>query len=228
MSVFASLARKRDAMGWNKGGRARTHACYRERVQAARLYSSLLLPLLRLSVLMGNYIFSLTPTFTQGLILGQLSILLLLYFILKYLFFDSKSVSDSLDDNSFHHTTTFVPEKSLPSSLLHPKLSTLDTERPDKTVESAEWLNVLLQQVCVSCTCKLLTGGTYKDIRSPTSIDPSWELGIMGWRDNRLRYSGYRSLRMRWGLRLCWYVVYFLWFWSLSTSWAGSYQSEVH
>lgn len=37
----------------------------------------------------ANYIFSLTPTFTQGLILGQLSILLLLSLILKYLFLDS-------------------------------------------------------------------------------------------------------------------------------------------
>ena len=33
---------------------------------------------------MGNYIFTLTPMFTQGLIL------LVIYFALKYLFFDSK------------------------------------------------------------------------------------------------------------------------------------------
>ena len=37
----------------------------------------------------GNYLFSLTPTFTQGLVLGQLSILVLLMLILKYLFLDS-------------------------------------------------------------------------------------------------------------------------------------------
>ena len=35
---------------------------------------------------MANYIFTLQPTFTQGLVLGQLSVFFLLALILKYLF----------------------------------------------------------------------------------------------------------------------------------------------
>lgn len=45
-------------------------------------------------------LFSLTPTFTQGLVLGQLSILLLLASILRYLFFDTHPTLPT-DDNDY-------------------------------------------------------------------------------------------------------------------------------
>src|ERR1700754_3608901 len=38
---------------------------------------------------MSNYIFTIHPTFTQGLLLGQLSVFFLLAFIVKYLFWDT-------------------------------------------------------------------------------------------------------------------------------------------
>jgi len=60
---------------------------------------------------MGNYVFTLTLMFTQGLILGQVSILLLVYFTLKYLFFDSKSaqlLDESSEDAPFFRPTFFA------------------------------------------------------------------------------------------------------------------------
>lgn len=97
---------------------------------------------------MGNYLFSLTPTFTQGLILGQLSILLLLYFILKYLFFDSKS-SLQAEENLRRHTNTFSTEDSLSPPLLQEKVRPVQKGDVLGEPESAEWLNLLLKQVRV-------------------------------------------------------------------------------
>jgi hypothetical protein len=99
---------------------------------------------------MGNYIFTLTPTFTQGLILGQVSILLLVYFILKYLFFDSKS-AQLIEESSGEDTPIFRPsfsaEKFIATSFLQTKVKKQDEEHDGDSVESAEWLNVLLKQV---------------------------------------------------------------------------------
>jgi maintenance of mitochondrial morphology protein 1 len=92
----------------------------------------------------SNYVFSLQPTFTQGLILGQVSILFLLALILKYLFIDS---SESPVETSSYH-----PRLDNESSLRgHHKLSppSRDTTE-EKGAESAEWFNMLLQQVSFS------------------------------------------------------------------------------
>jgi len=99
---------------------------------------------------MGNYIFTLTPTFTQGLILGQVSILLLVYFILKYLFFDSKSaqlLEEPSEDDAPLFWPTFSAEKFIATAFLRTKATKQDEERDGDSVESAEWLNVLLKQV---------------------------------------------------------------------------------
>jgi maintenance of mitochondrial morphology protein 1 len=100
---------------------------------------------------MGNYIFTLTPTFTQGLILGQLSILLLVYFILKYLFFDSKSVQhleDPTEEDAPAFRPSFSAEKFIPTAFLQKKVEEQDDEEHHGgSAESAEWLNVLLKQV---------------------------------------------------------------------------------
>ena len=99
---------------------------------------------------MGNYIFTLTPTFTQGLILGQVSILLLVYFILKYLFFDSKS-AQLLEEPSEEDTLPFRPsfsaEKFIATAFLQSKVKKQEEEGDGDSVESAGWLNVLLKQV---------------------------------------------------------------------------------
>jgi maintenance of morphology protein 1 len=99
-----------------------------------------------LDTAMGNYLFTLSPTFTQGLILGQLSILVLLYFILKYLFFDSKSALDldaSPNDDTLYRPTSFAAERS------HADRPSLDAKHAYRSSESAEWLNTLLLQVCI-------------------------------------------------------------------------------
>jgi len=99
---------------------------------------------------MGNYIFTLTPTFTQGLILGQVSILLLVYFILKYLFFDSKSaqlLEESSEEDKPLFKPSFSAEKFIATAFLQTKVKKQDEEHDGDSVESAEWLNVLLKQV---------------------------------------------------------------------------------
>ncbi|KAF9458206.1 maintenance of mitochondrial morphology protein 1 [Collybia nuda] len=87
----------------------------------------------------ANYIFSIQPTFTQGLVLGQLSVLVLLVLILKYLFLDStqnpfetSSYQPRLDRN--------IPQKS--SSQTND-----DVNQLDKSTETAEWFNSLVHQV---------------------------------------------------------------------------------
>ena len=94
---------------------------------------------------MGNYIFTLTPTFTQGLILGQVSILLIVYFILKYLFFDSKSIQH-LEEPTEEDAHIFRPSSST-EKFLQTKAKEQDEEPDGSPMESAEWLNVLLKQV---------------------------------------------------------------------------------
>jgi len=85
---------------------------------------------------MANYLFTLQPTFTQGLVLGQLSVFFLLALILKYLFW---------------HTG---PEPQLialpPKSQRHPQESRVDaTVEPkhEEQDESLEWFNGLLLRV---------------------------------------------------------------------------------
>lgn len=93
----------------------------------------------------GNYVFSLQPTFTQGLILGQLSILVLLILILKYLFLDS---TEYPFETSIYHPGVDASNISLRKSptKAHPS----EGEVPESSPESAEWLNMLLQQVCTT------------------------------------------------------------------------------
>lgn len=99
---------------------------------------------------MGNYIFTSTPTFTQGLILGQASILLLVYFILKYLFFDSKSAQlpdDSPEGDAPFFRPNFSAEKFISTAFPPARIKEQNEEYDGDPVESAEWLNVLLKQV---------------------------------------------------------------------------------
>ncbi|KAJ3516782.1 hypothetical protein NLJ89_g900 [Agrocybe chaxingu] len=81
------------------------------------------------------------PTFTQGLVLGQLSILFLLGAILKYLFFDSSDhpyeatpYHQRVDSDAFLRQRNSQPRKPLPD------------EQPEGS-ESTEWFNTLLAQV---------------------------------------------------------------------------------
>ena len=92
----------------------------------------------------ANYIFSLTPTFTQGLVLGQLSILLLLALILKYLFLESSPVP--LGHHTVYSATAFEREGA---SKPRPSVSTEDADLSNgfDHDEHTAWFNLLLQKV---------------------------------------------------------------------------------
>ncbi|KAJ3018028.1 hypothetical protein NUW54_g440 [Trametes sanguinea] len=102
------------------------------------------------------YIFTLQPTFTQGLILGQASILLLLFLVLKYLFFDA-------DPDRPYRKASYQPK-------VEPGLAGHDSGAtrielgnggltPDYgAAESSEWLNLFLQQVLDAYRVKLRNG----------------------------------------------------------------------
>jgi maintenance of morphology protein 1 len=89
----------------------------------------------------ANYIFSLQPTFTQGLVLGQLSVLVLLVLILKYLFLDSTQ-------NPFE-TSSYQPrlDRNVPPKTTPVAAQSDESKVQDNDTESAEWFNTLLRQV---------------------------------------------------------------------------------
>jgi len=92
----------------------------------------------------NNYIFSITPTFTQGLVLGQLSILVLLAFVLKFLFFVPP---DEESETQVCHPRT-IPDH--PSSNRTPKP---EKEECNSGPESADWFNLLARQVGGPVVC---------------------------------------------------------------------------
>lgn len=89
----------------------------------------------------SNYVLSLEPTFTQGLILGQLSILFLLTLILRHLFFDSRA-------GRHLETPTYHPRLDREASA-HTKGISEGKERAaaGEDSESAEWFNLIAQHV---------------------------------------------------------------------------------
>ncbi|KAI5835851.1 hypothetical protein K523DRAFT_259604 [Schizophyllum commune Tattone D] len=89
----------------------------------------------------GNYLFSLTPTFTQGLVLGQLSILVLLMLILKYLFLDSTKYP--FETTSYHPGAERHTRQGGHTPLDLGELDGVDGKAPI----SAEWLNSLVKQI---------------------------------------------------------------------------------
>ncbi|THH16570.1 hypothetical protein EW146_g4091 [Bondarzewia mesenterica] len=133
----------------------------------------------------NNYVFSLQPTFTQGLILGQLSILILLSLILKYLFLDSTP-------GRTHERSSYPPrDASVAAASLHQRKGShevrSDDRVPDGAPESTEWFNAMLHQV-------------RRDIRH-TSLhsicDTDQNYGMISWaqRETRCRGSGWRNSR---------------------------------
>jgi maintenance of mitochondrial morphology protein 1 len=83
----------------------------------------------------SGYIFSLQPTFTQGFILGQFSIIALLAVVIKYLFLDTEPAQK-------------VAERTAPVSQPTRTPTRLDGDATHIESESTEWLNALLHQVC--------------------------------------------------------------------------------
>lgn len=87
----------------------------------------------------NNYLLSLTPTFTQGLVLGQLSILFLLALILKYLFLEAETTPHGQE----RIQSTLNVEKERYTERV-PAVALEDTEYEE---ESTAWFNLLLYKV---------------------------------------------------------------------------------
>ena len=91
-------------------------------------------------VMGANYIFSLEPTFTQGLVLGQLSVIFLLGFILKYIFLDS--THNPFETSSYQARTS----SDFTLRAQNPDIEEAETDSKCDENESAEWFNTLLRQ----------------------------------------------------------------------------------
>ena len=92
------------------------------------------------------YILTLQPTFTQGLILGQLSILCLLVVVLKYLFFDP-ATAQPYKATSYQPRVVREDEEQLDRAEFAEKAGSEGGSGQADGVESAGWLNVLLHHV---------------------------------------------------------------------------------
>jgi maintenance of morphology protein 1 len=90
----------------------------------------------------NNYLFTFKPTFTQGLIIGQLSILILIGLVLRYLFLDSPQYP--------FETSSYHPRVDNDLLVRKRKLDAINEENPvageARDSESAEWFNGLLRQ----------------------------------------------------------------------------------
>jgi len=94
----------------------------------------------------SSYIFSLQPTFTQGFILGQLSILAFFAVVLKYLFLDTEP-------------SPKVSERDPPAVSQPTRPSTrIDENHIHTETESTEWLNSLIHQATDVYRSKLRDG----------------------------------------------------------------------
>lgn len=110
----------------------------------------------------GNYLFSLQPTFTQGLVLGQLSILFLLSLILKYLFLDAARPLPHLGAQKplslpvpVARTTGRAGTKGGEDGGGYEDgngFAGVGASSGTGAPESAEWMNAVLQQVRPGCT----------------------------------------------------------------------------
>ncbi|KIK47332.1 hypothetical protein CY34DRAFT_21496 [Suillus luteus UH-Slu-Lm8-n1] len=126
----------------------------------------------------NNYIFSLTPTFTQGLVLGQLSILVLLALVLKYLFF--------IPPESETETVPFHPLSKSGPSWHQDVEEDNDTDSAPEN-ESAHWFNILAGQVVEVYRAKLqnnLTGYEGIEVARRKIEDQANELRPRGFLDH--------------------------------------------
>ncbi|KIY45404.1 maintenance of mitochondrial morphology protein 1 [Fistulina hepatica ATCC 64428] len=102
-------------------------------------------------------------TFTQGLIFGQLSILILVAFILKYLFLDSSEYG--LEASAFQAERHGLPRTRTSAGALVDVDIDVKGKVPD--APSVEWMNVLLRQILDVYRSKLCddkTGSEGRDV----------------------------------------------------------------
>jgi len=142
------------------------------------------------------------PTFTQGLIIGQLTILILLGMILKYLFLESSqypfkaaAYHQQVDSDAYLRQRDFQARKSIPQ------------HDPD-TLESTEWFNLLFRQVG-----SLRTHDSSQVLlfihshRFSTSTDPNLGMIQRVLKGTRLRENESRHTPTLFGQLASWYVL---------------------
>ena len=95
----------------------------------------------------NNYLFTFKPTFAQGLVLGQLSVLILIGFVFRYLFLESTQYP--FETSSYHPRVG----NDLPSRKLNAALDEKPPVDGDQDTEPAEWFNVLFKQVSKRFFC---------------------------------------------------------------------------
>src|SRR5258708_17842448 len=104
---------------------------------------------------------SLTPTFTQGFILVQMSILVLLAYVLRYLSSDTNRPQLVEEETEQDVPTASPPRFSIKTPPLSPPskdkshFTVLDyAQRLQDSSESLEWFNFLLANVRPRSTCE--------------------------------------------------------------------------
>ena len=103
------------------------------------MYTSALTP--DLSATSTMFLLFFQPTFTQGLVIGQLSILILLGMILKYLFLESSQYP--LETASYHQQVdndAFLRKRDL-------EVPNINLDQDSDASESTKWFNTLLSHV---------------------------------------------------------------------------------
>ena len=103
--------------------------------------SERLLPTALPTSILSMFLLLFQPTFTQGLIIGQLSILILLGMILKYLFLESSQYP--LETASYHQQVdneTFLRKRDL-------EVPNVSLDQDSDSSESTKWFNSLLSHV---------------------------------------------------------------------------------
>lgn len=146
----------------------------------------------------SGFPFGFKPTFTQGLIIGQLSILILLGMILKYLFLESNqyphetvAYHQQVDNDAFGRDKPFQTRQNIPD--YDPNAS-----------ESTEWFNTVLREVRISVHATYSLANTHG--RSSTYIGQSFRTTGPGQRELRLPENASRRSRIPCGLLASSYV----------------------
>ena len=136
-------------------------------------------------------------SFTQGLVIGQLSILILLCMILKYLFLEA-----SHKTASYHQQVdndAFLRKRDLQA----PNIS---QDQDSNTFESTKWFNTLLGLVRIFRQ----SFGIFKMIwiRLSMCIVPNYEMTSLVWKETKLPENASKFMRTRFDLLALWYVPF--------------------
>jgi hypothetical protein len=138
------------------------------------------------------------PTFAQGLVIGQLSVLILLGMILKYLFLESSQYP--IETASYHQVDNdaFLRKRDL-------EAPNINLNQDSDAFESTKWFNALLSQVRIF---RQSSGSFYIfRIRLSMCIVPNYETILLALRETKLRVNALKYMRTPFDLLALWYVA---------------------